>query len=650
MQPDDQLTNKLVTLAITTLLVVGTAQAADKYWANTGIDYNAAGSWTDGSVPGSSDIVWFDTDAVTQPYVTTSLTNNGLRFATNPNANPATTAGSCYTLTGPAGVKLMLTAAGGADSYYPLIQKTTGTNVIAVDLQLTATTLDRRFDTRAGTLEISGSISSVDDEMFVYYSSSGTVFKLSGNNTFTGSFSHTGVGTLMIASVNALSTATIILGQHGDTGTLYSFLDNVTGTPLTLAGNNPVKLISGKGLSFIGTHSLNFGTGTVTFSDTDPSRNCPIVVQNARLTFGGPVGETNASHGFQKLGPGTLELRAASSYSAATYVSGGVLLLNHPDALGISNLVLRGISGYAGVLGLGTSDFTRSVGTGAGQVQWASPGGYTASGGFAAYNASRIVNLGGASVALTWGGAGFVGATFVLGASDADAMVDFQNPISLGGFARTIQVDDGSADIDGRLSGEITSSSSSGGITKTGVGTLELTATNSFTGPTTINNGRLLVNGVIAGGAVTVNTNGALGGSGSVGGKMTVYGTLTPGGTQSGTLTLTNSLTLLSGSTIRFDLGASNDLVRFNGFSQVLSNSPAGNIHWVLIPGAGFQMPSTCVLLDWSAAASFNKSGLTTNNFIVDNTNMVSSFRITASTLELDLRPIPPVSTLLMIQ
>ena len=584
--------------AAVVLFTAHMGEAADKYWANTGTDYKTAGNWTNGSAPGSADVAWFYNEAVTQPYLATSFTNNALRFSPNPIPDPATTAGSTYTLTGQAGVKLMLTASGtGGDSYFTLIQKTTGTNVIAVDLQLSATSNDRRFDTRAGALEISGSISSVDDEIFVYLSSSGTIFKLSGNNTFTGTFSHTGLGTLMIANANALSAATLILGNHAGADQLYAFLDNVTGAPLTLAGNNPVKLISGKGLSFIGTHSLNFGTGPVTMSDTYSGRDCPLFVQNARMTFGGPVGEANMIHGLQKLGPGTLELRAASSYSGITYVSGGVLLLNHADALGVSNLVLRGISGYMGVLGLGTGDFARSVGTGAGQVQWSSTGGFTASGGFAAYNANRVVNLGGASAALTWGAAGFIGGTFALGAVDADAMVDFQNPIALGGSTRTMQVDDGSAEIDARLSGVI---SGANNVIKSGNGTLDMAAANTYTGSTTVNGGTLKVSGSTLG-AATVNAgmlwvtgihsgnvssvaaNASIGGSGTITGKVTLASgpavvSLINGAVN--TLTLGNGLVLNNGNILNFELRttSSSDLIKLNAGTVTITGSTTINV------------------------------------------------------------------------
>ncbi len=59
------------------------------------------------------------------------------------------------------------------------------------------------------------------------------------------------------------------------------------------------------------------------------------------------------------------------------------------------------------------------------------------------------------------------------------------------------------------------------GITKAGVGTLLLTGSNSFTGPTAVNAGGLLVDGQLGATALTVNSGGLLGGLGSLGGTLT---------------------------------------------------------------------------------------------------------------------------------
>ncbi|MGC1301318.1 MAG: autotransporter domain-containing protein [Caulobacteraceae bacterium] len=101
-----------------------------------------------------------------------------------------------------------------------------------------------------------------------------------------------------------------------------------------------------------------------------------------------------------------------------------------------------------------------------------------------------------------------------------------------------------------------------GGLTKQGLGTLTLTGANTYTGPTTVNAGVLLVNGdqSAATGLTTVNSGGTLGGVGTVGGDVTITngGALAPGAGGPGTLTIKGNLLLNSGSVLNYELGQAN--------------------------------------------------------------------------------------------
>jgi len=98
-------------------------------------------------------------------------------------------------------------------------------------------------------------------------------------------------------------------------------------------------------------------------------------------------------------------------------------------------------------------------------------------------------------------------------------------------------------------------------LTKAGRGKLTLAGTNTFTGPTTVWEGPLLVNGALPASPVTVRGGvwheGALAGHGFVGNGATVHrhGSVSPGagGASPGTLTIANGLTLQHAA-LRFDL------------------------------------------------------------------------------------------------
>lgn len=100
------------------------------------------------------------------------------------------------------------------------------------------------------------------------------------------------------------------------------------------------------------------------------------------------------------------------------------------------------------------------------------------------------------------------------------------------------------------------SSSSASPLVKVGPGRVVLAVANSYTGPTRIEQGTLLVNGsTTANSAVTINHSATLGGAGSVLGPVTALsgGLIAPGSTNGqGTLTIGGAVTLNSGSALNF--------------------------------------------------------------------------------------------------
>jgi autotransporter-associated beta strand protein len=173
-------------------------------------------------------------------------------------------------------------------------------------------------------------------------------------------------------------------------------------------------------------------------------------------------------------------------------------------------------------------DFTnRTVGTGALQVRW------TGDGGFAAYGAPQAVKFQTASI--NWVAANFISSAnnLILGAQDSDATLIWQQPFSLAGGARTIQVNDGSAAIDAKMTGSIAGGSVGTYVNhfiKTGGGTLALAVQPTYRGNTTVSDGTLMLgDGTGDTGGVSLNTTNIL-----VSGGATLAvnrtGTLTQGG------------------------------------------------------------------------------------------------------------------------
>lgn len=137
------------------------------------------------------------------------------------------------------------------------------------------------------------------------------------------------------------------------------------------------------------------------------------------------------------------------------------------------------------------------------------------------------------------------GLTFVGGALRTVADTTFSNDATLAAGGVIIDSNGFNSTLSGVLSG-------TGGLTKTHSGMTTLTNASTYTGPTTISGGKLIVNGSITS-AVTVN-GGALGGSGTTG-AITVNngGALSPGNSP-GILHAVGNLTLAMGSTYLVDL------------------------------------------------------------------------------------------------
>ena len=270
------------------------------------------------------------------------------------------------------------------------------------------------------------------------------------------------------SAVNTATNETITISEANISANRVTF--NYTGINVARTSTNTLTLT---------------GTGRVTVSE---------VAQGPAVSWGGANSYFNAisapiagSVGLTKLGGGVLNLTGANTYSGTTTVSDGVLRLGNATALpgginatgGTSALTLNG-----GTVELANGNFLRNLGSGSDQFQIT--GGTS---GFSAQGGVRTVNIGGAAAGVQWGTASFAPTTLVLNAFTADSNLIVSNPIDLNGTTRTIASNSVGTSAFATLAGVI--SGSGAGLTKTGLGVLELSNANTYGGTTTVNGGTL---------------------------------------------------------------------------------------------------------------------------------------------------------------
>ncbi|MGC4017359.1 MAG: M60 family metallopeptidase [Luteolibacter sp.] len=173
--------------------------------------------------------------------------------------------------------------------------------------------------------------------------------------------------------------------------------------------------------------------------------------------------------------------------------------------------------------------------------------------------------------------------------------------------------------------------SGTGSLKKSNTSTLILSATNTYSGTTTVSGGTLRVTGALANGAVTIQSGGSLGGTGTIGGATTVQsgGSIAPGANAIGTLTVGNTLTLSgtarmeiakTGSTLTMDKITGLTTITYGGTLQVTALGPD-----TLAVGDTFQLFSattrtgsfsTLTLPTLPSGLVWDTSGLATNGSI----------------------------------
>ncbi|WFB35959.1 autotransporter-associated beta strand repeat-containing protein [Kiritimatiellota bacterium B12222] len=353
---------------------------------------------------------------------------------------------------------------------------------------------------------------------------------MSGDNTFTGGFTwiDDDTYTLNIGSDTAFGNGLVTLDSN--TGAVNIRAEDATDRVL----NNDVNITEGD--LRLGSE----GSGNLTFGNfTNGSGGQSIKVYNQQTTFSS---YTAASGTFNKYGAGNLVFTGDFNRSGSDYVrlyDGALAIGGEFNTSAVTRLGASSTTGHLGWNGT----MSANLGT-AGSVSWtlntnSIGGGLFAFGDNATWGNTAnnlAVNFGGSGAEVTWGDSHFVkdGNALFLGHSLSNGTVDFQNALNLNGINQTIEVAKGDSNLAGGSDAILSGVVSNGSLTKTGTGTLKLTAENTYAGGTTVSAGTLLISNTsgsgLGTGSVSVDSGATLGGSGSFTGDLSINGgTLAPG-------------------------------------------------------------------------------------------------------------------------
>lgn len=526
---------------------------------------------------------------------------------------------------------------GGSNTFTGVVTVNSGTIVLANASALGATSGTTTVK-NAGTLDLNGlSIGAepVDLEGALLNSSitaaslAGSVYLYedsiiggSGDLTLAGivggietaTLQKTGTGVLLLGTGNAfegpvsVDEGTLKLGNTAALGSSTIGTSVSSGAVLDLNGQAvgaEAITITGSGISSGGALVNSSATNASLGGDVTLAGNTSI---GGRITLSGAVA---GSHTLTKVGTGNLTLSNSSNAHAETIVSGGTVTIATESNLGGGPLTFGSVGTGLTITGT-TVNLPNNIvfpASGTGNITILTPVNSstvfsgTLSGGGAE---TTLFFQGGTSgtssgaLTLTGNNTGFTGIINVQrgplilansnAAGNATILLDSNNnangALQLSGsftIANEVKINYQSqrigvgAGISAGISGVI-SENSANGLEKVGEGTLTLSNTNTYTGTTLVNAGKLRVNGSLhADSDVTVGTSGVIGGTGTIGGDLS------------------------------FAAGAALDIVDLNDPLAVGGNVTFGGFGFANLTGWDYQnaAPGTYTLIAGSAA-NFN--------------------------------------------
>lgn len=359
-----------------------------------------------------------------------------------------------------------------------------------------------------------------------------------------------------------LDNATLVL----QSGTLGGTVSTGTGT-IALVGASSITGTLGTGSKVIATPIS--GVGSLSFSAQNTGYY--VTLSGSNTYSGGTILNHNVGMGSASaFGTGTIT--ANSTSARINNVAGGPLTLANPVSTGAG--FVFGITGANAPIQLtGTivgSGTIRASSSGIVDLTQQTTATMQNTGAVDVANGGQMWvssadNFGSnASILFTGTGAYLVATANTGTITQAVKMGDTGNPANV-----NANIDTGAFTV--TLGGVVSNlnSGTTGGLVKTGVGTLILAANNTYTRDTTVSAGTLLVNGALysgtPAGATTVGSGATLGGSGTIGGTVNVSGILSPGSSP-GVLSVAG-LSLLGTSTTLFEISGTARGSQYDGIT-----------------------------------------------------------------------------------
>jgi len=378
-----------------------------------------------------------------------------------------------------------------------------------------------------------------------------TVLEITGNltsSTSTAWFRKTGGGTLNLkGSANSMQGPT-----QFDSGTtnMSGILNTFSGMSIGVSNNASTSTAPTPVLNWTGSGTVARGNASLVVNDAGANATPSLSITSGTLT----IGNGTSTGGFYVGGKG----------SGTATVNGGLLSVAANKDVSLGAFLQFGNSNGNGTLNV-ASGTMRVGGAGNFYVGYAQTN-PTTSGTFAGtgtinltggvLETGRAIVTATSSLATGTGTINFNGGTLRASGSSGDLLrVTTANVLNGGAVIDTNTFD---VTVAQRLL-----NGGSGGLTKLGAGTLTLTGSSTYIGPTTVSAGKLAVNGVLGSGSLSVAAAAWLAGSGTIGGPVVVSGTLSPGNGL-GLLT-TQSLDLQASSVTLMEIAGSTRGTTYDG-------------------------------------------------------------------------------------